>query len=105
MPVRSNIRSPDAAPCLCRSALEQRRIPFEVAAYQRIYERGGHESAYSSLAPVINSSISLLCLILCPSLPTCAVQQVGGCLRYSGRAVSVVAEAAHDPKETWRIAA
>jgi hypothetical protein len=33
-----------------------------------------------------------------PSLPTCAVQQVGGCLGYGGRGISVNEKAAHDPK-------
>jgi hypothetical protein len=32
-------------------------------------------------------------------VPTCAVQQVGSCLRYSGRGITVVAEAAPDPEQ------
>jgi hypothetical protein len=35
-----------------------------------------------------------------PILPTCAVQQVGSYLGYSGHDAKVVATAAHDPKRT-----
>ena len=35
-----------------------------------------------------------------PTLPICAVQQVGGYLGYNGRGANVVAKAALDPLET-----
>jgi len=35
-----------------------------------------------------------------PTLPTWALQQVGGYLRYTGRAANIVAEAARDPERT-----
>jgi hypothetical protein len=37
-----------------------------------------------------------------PSLPTCAPQQVGNYLGYTGRGASLLAEAAPDPKKTSR---
>jgi len=36
-----------------------------------------------------------------PTLPTWALQQVGGYLRYTGRAANIVAEAARDPKRSF----
>jgi hypothetical protein len=35
-----------------------------------------------------------------PGLPTCALQQVGSYLGYTGRAANIVAEAAPDPKRS-----
>jgi hypothetical protein len=38
-----------------------------------------------------------------PGLPTCAVQQVGSYLGYSGRGATAFGKAARDPKLTFRI--
>jgi hypothetical protein len=39
-----------------------------------------------------------------PTLPTWAVQQVGGYLRYSDHSANVATKAAHDPNRTFTVA-
>jgi hypothetical protein len=54
----------------------------------------------NSLKLVVSAEASSVRQLIAPEPSTCALQQVGSYLRYTGRGANAFGEAARDPKQT-----